>query len=96
LEQAIQYADELRIAPMKRMALDNLMDDIENLNPDNFIPKLGMKGSLIVRYIGPPERKFKESGYELYVYPKSDSEEIWLYLKDGSIEKIEYQNKQKK
>jgi len=96
LERAIQYADEQKIAPMKRMALDNLMNDVENLNPENFIPKLGMKGSLIVRYIGPPERKFKEGEYELYVYPKSESVEIWLYLKDGSIEKIEYQNKQKK
>jgi len=96
LERAIQYADEQQIAPMKRMALDNLMDDVENLNPENFIPKLGMKGSLIIRYIGPPERKFKEGEYELYVYPKSKSVEIWLYLKDGSIEKIEYQNKQKK
>ncbi len=96
LELAIQYADEQKIAPMKRMALDNLMDDVENLSPENFNPKLGMKGSLIVRYIGPPERKFKEGDYELYVYPKSESMEIWLYLKEGSVEKIEYQNKQKK
>jgi tetratricopeptide (TPR) repeat protein len=96
LEQAIKYADEQKIAPMKRMALDNLMDDIENLNPENFIPKLGMKGSLIVRYIGPPERKFREGAYELYVYPKSETVEIWLYLRDGSVEKVEYQNKQKK
>ena len=95
LEEAIKYADEQKIAPMKRMVLDNLMDDIENLNPDNFIPKLGMKGSLIVRYVGPPERKFKEGHYELYVYPKSETMEIWLYLKGGSVEKIEYQNKQK-
>ena len=96
LEQAIKYADEQKIAPMKRMALDNLMDDVENLNPENFTPKLGMKGSLIVRYIGPPERRFKEGEYELFVYPKSESMEIWLYLKQGSVEKVEYQNKQKK
>jgi len=95
LEEAIKYADEQRIAPMKRMALDNLMDDVENLNPENFTPKLGMKGSLIVRYIGPPERKFKEGEYELFVYSKSETVEIWLYLRDGTIEKIEYQNKQK-
>jgi len=94
LEQAMNYAEEQRIAPMKRMALDNLMDDVENLDPENFIPKLGMKGSLIVRYIGPPERKFKEGEYELFVYPKSEMVEIWLYLRDGNIEKIEYQNKQ--
>ena len=94
LEQAIKYADEQKIAPMKRMALDNLMDDVENLDPENFVPKLGMKGSLIIRYIGPPERKFKEGEYELYVYPKSESVEIWLYLREGSIEKVEYQNKQ--
>ena len=96
LEQAIKYADEQKIAPMKRMALDNLMEDVENLSPENFIPKLGMKGSLLVRYIGPPERKFKELDYELYVYPRSESMEIWLYLKDGNVEKIEYQDKQKK
>ncbi|NQV41523.1 MAG: hypothetical protein HQ506_04130 [Candidatus Marinimicrobia bacterium] len=96
LEQAIKYADEQKIAPMRRMALDNLMEDLDNLNPENFVPKIGMKGSLIVRYIGPPERKFKESDYELYVYPQSESMEIWLYLKNGSVQKIEYQNKQKK
>jgi len=96
LDQAIRYADEQKIAPMKRMALDNLMDDVENLNPENFVPKLGMKGSIIVRYIGPPERKFKEGEYELYVYPKSETVELWLYLRDGTIEKIEYQNKQRK
>ena len=95
LEAAIQYADDQKIAPMKRMAVDNLMDDLENLSPENFTPKLGMKGSVIVRYIGPPERKFREGDYELYVYPKSETVELWLYLRDGSIEKIEYQNKQK-
>ncbi len=94
LEQAIKYADDQKIAPMKRMALDNLLDDVENLDPENFTPQLGMKGSLIIRYIGPPERTFKEGDYELYVYPKSDSVDIWLYLRDGSIEKIEYQSKQ--
>ncbi|MCF7826066.1 MAG: hypothetical protein K9N29_05390 [Candidatus Marinimicrobia bacterium] len=93
LEAAIKYADEQKIAPMKRMALDNLLEDVENLSPKNFSPKIGMKGSLIVRYIGPPERKFKEGEYELYVYPKSDLVEIWLYLRNGSIEKIVYQNK---
>ena len=93
LEQAIKYANEQKIAPMRRMALDNLMEDLDNLNPENFIPKMGMKGSVIVRYIGPPERKFKEGDYELYVYPKSESMEIWLYLKEGSVQKIEYQNK---
>jgi len=93
LEGAIKYADEQKIAPMKRMALDNLLEDVENLNPENFVPKVGMKGSIIVRYIGPPERKFKEGDYELYVYRKSDLVEIWLYLRNGSIEKIEYQNK---
>ena len=93
LEDAIAYADAQTLAPMKRMAMDNLLEDIENLDPDNFIPKIGMKGSLIINYVGPPERKFKEGEYELYVYPKSESTEIWLYLKEGSIEKIEYQDK---
>ncbi len=95
LEEAIKYADEQKIAPMKRMALDNLLEDVGNLNPDNFVPRIGMKGSLIARYIGPPERKFSEGDYELYVYSKSDSVEIWLYLRNGNIEKIEYQNKKK-
>ena len=49
-----------------------------------------MKGSLITRYIGAPERKFREGDYELYVYPKSENTEIWLYLRNGVIEKIEY------
>lgn len=94
LEQAIRFVDEQKVAPMKRMALDNLMDDVENLDPENFTPKLGMQGSLIIRYIGPPERKFQEGDYQLLVYPKSETLEVWLYLRDGKIEKIEYQNKQ--
>ncbi len=95
LEWAIKYADEQRIAPMKQIALDNLLEDIENLDSENFTPKVGMKGSLIIRYIGPPERKFKEGDYDLYVYPKSESVDIWLYLRGGNIEKIEYQKKSK-
>ena len=94
LEEAIKFVDEQKIAPMKRMALDNLMDDVENLDPENFTPKVGMQGSLIIRYIGPPERSFKEGDYQLLVYPKTVNVEIWLYLRDGTIEKIEYQNKQ--
>ncbi len=94
LEGAIKEADELHIAPMKRMALDNLMNDIKGLDPENFSPKIGMKGSMIVRYVGPPERKFQEGDYELYVYPKSESVEIWLYLRNGTIERIEYSAKQ--
>lgn len=94
LEEAIKFVEEQKIAPMKRMALDNLMEDVENLSPENFTPKVGMQGSLIIRYIGPPERRFQEGDYQLLVYPKSETVEIWLYLREGSIEKIEYQNKQ--
>ncbi len=90
LEAAMRHADELEIAPMKMMILDNLLNDVAGLDPKNFVPKIGMKGSLITRYIGAPERKFREGDYELYVYPKSENTEIWLYLRDGVIEKIEY------
>ena len=93
LEEAISYADDQRIAPMKRMALDNLLDDVGNLNPDNFEPKVGMQGSLIIRYIGPPERKFREGDYELFVYPKSEATEVWLYLRNNKIEKVETHKK---
>ena len=93
LEQAIKHVEEQQIAPMKRMAMDNLLEDVESLSLENFTPKVGMKGSLIVRYVGPPERKFSEGDYDLYVYPKSETEEIWLYLQDGVIEKVQYQNK---
>lgn len=93
LEEAISYADEQRIAPMKRMALDNLLDDVGNLNPDNFDPKVGMQGSLIIRYIGPPERRFREGDYELFVYPRSEASEIWLYLRNNKVEKIETHKK---
>jgi hypothetical protein len=91
LQAAIRHMEEQTIAPLKRMALDNILDDVEGLSPDNFEPKIGMKGSLITRYVGQPERQFTEDNYDLWVYPRGDELEIWLFLKDGIIEKIEYQ-----
>ncbi len=91
LRRAIEHADEQRLAPLKRMALDNLLDDVSGLNPENFKPRIGMKGSLIERYVGAPQRKFDEGDYELWVYPESDELELWLYLRDGVIEKVEHQ-----
>jgi hypothetical protein len=93
LEAAMKYADEQQIAPLKRMAIDNLLEDVAGLDPENFVPRIGMKGSLIARYIGQPQRKFHEGEYELYIYPKSKEVEVWLYLRDGVIERIEYPKK---
>ena len=90
LQQAIQRIDEQTIGPLKRMALDNLLDDVDGLSPDNFNPQVGMKGVLIARYVGPPARKFQEGDYELWVYPRTAELEVWLYLQNGLIEKIEY------
>ena len=92
LQTAISHIEDQTIGPMKRMALDNLLDDIDGLSPENFVPKIGMKGSLIARYVGNPERQFFEENYELWVYPMSEIQELWLYLQDGIIEKIEYKD----
>ena len=91
LERAIEHVEEQQLAPLKRMALDNLLDDVAGLDPENFNPRIGMKGSLIARYIGPPERRFTEGEYELWVYPRPGNIELWLYLQEGKIERIEYQ-----
>lgn len=91
LEQAIDTAEEMQLGPLRRMTLDNLMDDVEGLDPDNFSPRVGMKASLIARYVGSPTRKFQEGDYELWVYPRPEGQEVWLYLREGVIEKIEYQ-----
>ncbi|NQV14402.1 hypothetical protein HQ531_03005 [bacterium] len=91
LEQAIEIVDEQQLGPLRRMALDNLLDDVQGLDPDNFSPRIGMKASLIARYIGPPKRQFKEGEYELWVYHRPEGVEVWLYLRDGVIEKIEHQ-----
>ncbi len=92
LKQAMVRAEELQIEPLKRLALDNLLDDVAGLDPEKFTPQLGMQGSIIARYVGPPERRFKEGEYELWVYPRPESVELWLYLRDGLIERIEYQD----
>lgn len=91
LERAIKRVDAEEIIPLKQMALDNLLDDVQGLDPKNFTPRVGMKGSIISRYVGPPERRFKEGEYELWVYPRPEGVELWLYLLDGIIEKIDYQ-----
>ncbi|MEA3287543.1 MAG: hypothetical protein U9Q77_09250 [Candidatus Marinimicrobia bacterium] len=91
LEHAMEFVEKQQLEPLKRMALDNLLDDVAGLNPENFNPKIGMKGSLIARYIGPPERCFEEGNYELWVYPRPEGVELWLYLQEGKIERIEYQ-----
>ncbi len=91
LEQAIKHVDNEELIPLKQMALENLLDDVQGLDPDNFTPQVGMKGSIISHYVGPPKRRFKEGEYELWVYPKPHGVDLWLYLRDGVIEKIEYQ-----
>jgi len=93
LEAAILHVEEEQMGPLKRMVLDNLLDDVQGLDPDNFTPQVGMQGSLIARYVGPPARKFEEGDYELWVYHRPEDVELWLYLQNGIIEKIEYQQK---
>ncbi len=91
IESAIAHVEEQQLGPLKRMALENLLDNVQGLDPDNFAPKIGMKAGLIERYVGPPTRKFEEYNYELWVYKRPENIELWLYMRDGIIEKIEYQ-----
>ena len=89
LEEAIEFETDQHVGSLKRMALDNLLDDISELDPENFIPKVGMQGSVLSNYVGAPERRFKEGEYELWTYPRVNGQELWLYLRDGIIEKVE-------
>lgn len=90
LEEAIEYELDEKITSLKRMALDNLLDDISDLDPKNFVPSAGMQGSVLANYVGEPTRRFKEGEYELWTYPRDNGLELWLYLRDGIIEKVEF------
>ena len=89
----MDYAEEQQLGSMKRMALDNLLDDVSGLTPENFQPQIGMRGAVMARYVGAPTRRFHEAEYELWIYPKPEGQELWLYLRDGVIEKIELHDK---
>lgn len=90
LEKAIEYESDEKITSLKRMALDNLLDEISELDPKNFVPSVGMQGSVLANYVGEPDRRFKEGEYELWTYPRDNGVELWLYLRDGIIEKVEF------
>ena len=89
LEEAIDYYRDQTIAPMKRMAMDAILDDVAGLDPEDFEPQVGMKAVLIFRYVGEPTRRFMEAEYELWVYEYEDEPDIWLYIREGLVEKIE-------
>jgi len=93
LQAAMDYSEEQQLGSMKRMALDNLLDDVSGLTPENFQPQIGMRGAVMARYVGAPVRRFHEAEYELWVYPKPEGQELWLYLRNGVIEKIDLHDK---
>ena len=89
LEKAIEYESDQQLSSLKRMALDNMLDDVSSLDPNNFTPPIGMQGAALSNYVGPPTRSFEEGDYELWTYPRPNGQELWLYLRDGIIEKVE-------
>jgi len=92
LEEAMDRIRSETVQSLKRMAVDNLLDDISNLDPENFTPRVGMQGSVLATYVGAPSRKFNEGKYELWTYPRGESRELWLYLRNGIIEKVEFRD----
>jgi len=90
LEEAMDHIRDETVQSLKRMAVDNLLDDISNLDPENFTPRVGMQGSVLATYVGAPTRKFNEGKYELWTYPRGERMELWLYLRNGIIEKVEF------
>ena len=90
LEEAMDHIREERVQSLKRMAVDNLLDEISSLDPDSFVPRVGMQGSVLSTYVGAPSRKFNEGKYELWTYPRGEGMELWLYLRNGIIEKVEF------
>lgn len=88
LEQAMDRIQADRVQSLKRMAVENMLDEVSNLDPDNFTPRVGMQASVLATYVGAPSRKFQEGKYELWTYPRKDGTELWLYLRNGLIEKV--------
>jgi hypothetical protein len=48
-----------------------------------------MRAALIHRYVGEPQRRFNEAEFELWEYEYEDQPTIWLYIRDGLVERIE-------
>ncbi|MCF7807724.1 MAG: hypothetical protein K9M49_00590 [Candidatus Marinimicrobia bacterium] len=88
LEHAMDRIQEDKVRSLKRMAVENMLDEVSNLDPENFTPRVGMQGSVLATYVGDPSRKFQEGKYELWTYSRKDGTELWLYLRNGLIEKV--------
>ncbi len=89
LETAIDYYADQEIGAMKRLAMDELLDDVSGLDLEDFQPRIGMKAVIIKRYVGEPQRKFREDEFELWVYEPEDQPAVWLYIREGLVERIE-------
>ncbi len=89
LDEAIRYYEERQIGPLKQMAMDDILNDLSGIDPADFEPRVGMKAALVKRFLGDPDRRFREAEYELWVYGHDEGGELWLYLQNGTIQKKE-------